>query len=484
MVASADVEADEKLSALDRKLEEWHSTRLAKRQRMEHESLISSLGTVVNGSLEKRTRVGQVTFRSVIPDGPLISRNPFLTSVVKPCIPPPETSTLADVLHSVRVMVAELNETDVFHSVEPRLEPSASSPSEVDVRLVLREKGRYFVKTSTEVGNNEGSANLTARARNIFGGAESLEINLATGTKTRQSSNATFAVPVLALQSLLPAQTPVLPVPSSSILSLSLFSLSKDLTSYASCMQDERGGRVRLTTGSHQLAAEYLVRNIGGLKKTAGLTIREAAGQSVKTSISHTWIKDTRDDRMAATRGWYAKVWHEIASVSPRPTTFWKGEVETQVSRVVREGLSISLAARTGLIMPLSSQTQVPFPDRFQLGGPLTVRSFKTNGMGERDASGDSVGGTAYFSTGFSVISNLPGRAATWPVKAHGWVNSGALSNSLAGALARPSVSVGLGLIYRFDPIRLEVNFGVPLVAPAGDSHRKGVQVGMGIEFL
>lgn len=39
-------------------------------------------------------------------------------------------------------------------------------------------------------------------------------------------------------------------------------------------------------------------------------------------------------------------------------------------------------------------------------------------------------------------------------------------------------------MIYRFDPVRLEVNFGVPLVASKSDILRRGIQVGLGLEFL
>lgn len=55
---------------------------------------------------------------------------------------------------------------------------------------------------------------------------------------------------------------------------------------------------------------------------------------------------------------------------------------------------------------------------------------------------------------------------------------------NVRGNLARPSVSAGVGLIYRFDPIRMEVNFGVPLVASKSDGVRRGLQVGVGLEFL
>ena len=88
-------------------------------------------------------------------------------------------------------------------------------------------------------------------------------------------------------------------------------------------------------------------------------------------------------------------------------------------------------------------------------------------------------------------------------MKLHGWVNAGRLDaleldipsqpalkpapsllSQLQSSFARPAVSVGLGLLYRFDPVRIELNFGVPLVASESDATRKGLQVGMGLEFL
>lgn len=55
---------------------------------------------------------------------------------------------------------------------------------------------------------------------------------------------------------------------------------------------------------------------------------------------------------------------------------------------------------------------------------------------------------------------------------------------SLAATLTTPSVSVGLGLVYRFDPIRIELNFGMPLIAAKSDASRRGFQVGIGLDFL
>jgi outer membrane protein insertion porin family len=118
------------------------------------------------------------------------------------------------------------------------------------------------------------------------------------------------------------------------------------------------------------------------------------------------------------------------------------------------------------------------------------------------------MGGDMYWSTGVSVISNIPYKPH-WPAKIHGFVNAGSLAEgayqlldafqmcslsasetgwnlqkSIKNALLSPSLSVGLGLIYQFDPIRVEVNFGMPVMMFHGDGGRRGIQVGIGLDFL
>jgi len=238
----------------------------------------------------------------------------------------------------------------------------------------------------------------------------------------------------------------------------------------------------------HEFAYEAVLRHIGSLKPDASASIREAAGQSVKSSVSHTFLLDSRNDRLAPTHGFYLKTVHEIAGLGGG-ASFIKSETHGQVSRPIFPGVSVSLAARSGLLWGLNGPTL--FSDRFQLGGPASIRSFRANAMGPRDGS-DSLGGEMYWSAGLSVISQIP-KKPEWPVKTHAWVNAGRLDNidksrpladNVASTLAKPSVSAGVGLIYNFDIARVEVNFGVPLVASKSDGSRRGFQVGLGLEFL
>lgn len=57
----------------------------------------------------------------------------------------------------------------------------------MDVVIDVKEKSRMFLKSSTDVGNGEGSASVNGRVRNLFGGAESLEGSCTFGTRTKRA---------------------------------------------------------------------------------------------------------------------------------------------------------------------------------------------------------------------------------------------------------------------------------------------------------
>ena len=111
-----------------------------------------------------------------------------------------------------------------------------------------------------------------------------------------------------------------------------------------------------------------------------------------------------------------------------------------------------------------------------------------------------------------SLVTNIP-RVPHWPLKFHAFVNAGqldslqggmshhlglavasnltsprpaatSLKDAVRASISQPSVSAGVGLIYAFDPVRVELNFGVPLAARKSDGFRRGVQMGIGLEFL
>ncbi|PCH45027.1 hypothetical protein WOLCODRAFT_165558 [Wolfiporia cocos MD-104 SS10] len=486
----------------------WQEERIARKLRGEYESAVLHLSDVVNSNLATPLRIASVRVQ-----GAAHTRASFIGSLITPLLPlPQDPTTLADVLHTTRHVGAVLQQTDIFQAVDARLERARDMLDAVDVVFRTRERGRLFLSTSTQVGNNEGGASATCRVRNAFGGAETFEANLAFATTTRVAFGASLSAPL----------THTLATRGE----LAVFAQERDNSSFASSAEGVRGLRAVVRTGSadssrgkHEFAYEAVLRHIGNLAPTASITyvwlffaylsqslvarsdaryldtdasrdarMREAAGQSVKSAVSHTWTRDTRDDRLLGTRGAYVRLAHELAGLGG-DAAFVKSEAQAQGARRLLPGLIMSLAGRTGLLWGLGRPTL--FSDRFQLGGPLSVRMFRANGMGPRDGP-DSLGGELYWAAGLSLISDIP-RKPHWPVKIHGFVNAGRLDGidqsktlvqNVLATITKPSVSAGVGLVYKLDPVRIELNFGAPLVASASDGVRKGIQVGIGLDFL
>jgi outer membrane protein insertion porin family len=191
---------------------------------------------------------------SVRVEGTQQTRASFLGAIIDPIIslPPPDNKqTLEHVLFAVRDINHKLRETDNFKCIEIILARSSDrNAAEHDVEVIVkaREKGRYFLKTATEVGNGEGNAvssfktflnfhsvtnlvlkSVTGHIRNVFGGAETFEAHLSLGTTTRRSFSAIFAAPL----------TNDLRTRGE----LSVYGMERDNTSYASLTEGLRGIR-------------------------------------------------------------------------------------------------------------------------------------------------------------------------------------------------------------------------------------------------
>ncbi|KAH9477732.1 SAM50-like protein SPAC17C9.06 [Psilocybe cubensis] len=483
-------------------LRKWQEERRARRLRGEYESAVLHLSQVINDNIHTPMNISAVRI-----EGAKNTRSSFLASIVAPAVQRSGDDTedvphtLEHVLHTTRHLAAALKKTDIFTSVEVYLDrPRDTTAASGDVDLVFktRERGRWYLSSSTELGNSEGSASAHARIRNVFGGAETFEAAASLGTQTRRSFRGTLTTPLSASMT--------------AFAELSAYVQDRDLSSYASCTEALRGARAVVRTGTprtgaHEVAYDAVIRHITALTPTASFSTRQSAGTSLKSALSHTLLYDTRSDPLglASTSGLYLKLTHELAggAVLGGDAHHYKVEGEAQVSRRIGDsGVSVSLSAKSGIIYSLAPNGRTLFSDRFQLGGPTSVRSFRANGMGPRDGA-DSTGGEIFYSLGASLISDIPTKP-NWPVKAHLWLNAGRLdnlnrdgsTNSNAGTegerapvipptfLSTPSISMGLGLIYRFDPVRVEVNFGLPLALSKGEAARRGLGVGVGLEFL
>ncbi|PYH28496.1 Yip1-domain-containing protein [Aspergillus neoniger CBS 115656] len=471
-----------------------------------------------------QTRLGELldqnstlpcTISSVEVHGARNTRRGFLERIFDPLLSSNQDRpyTLSEALREVSARADKLNRFDIFQ--EPvsvyldQSEVDGSGIPSIKVHLSGKERSRVLLKTGTDLGNAEGSAYGNLLWRNVFGGAENLNLNASLGTRTRSAYQATFDTPVL----------------SNPDLRLELGGIaSATQKSWASHEEVLRGGWSKFRWASpsgqqHEFGYNGFWRQMTGLAENASPTVRADAGDSVKSSVFHSWTKDRRDSPLLPSRGYYAKLFNEVAGWGPLKgdVSFWKSEIETQAAIPIPipgikgdSGISLTTGFRAGLLYPLGldsdSKPQLSRTnDRFLLGGPTDVRGFRLCGLGPHDGA-DAVGGDVYAAGSANLLFPLPRVGAEKPLRLQAFVNGGRLlslrtadknaptsgadvQNAMASTVSEltnglPSIAAGVGLVYAHPVARFELNFSLPLVLRKGEEGRKGLQFGIGINFL
>ena len=399
-------------------------------------------------------------------------------------------------------------------SAASQADPS-TTPTDIDVDIVLKELGRFKLQTGTDVGNGEGSAYGSVLWRNMFGGAEELSLNAKAGTRTRSAYSASLSAPVLS-------------DPSKKI---SLEGLSSAVEKpWASHEEVLKGASLRFSWFSKlrdQQSVEYsgAWRQVTGLTGAASPTVRGDAGDSIKSAIKHTFYRERRDNPLLPQQGYMVKTGLELAGVGPLggDVAFAKSDVEVGAATPLTfpglpslTGVSVGGAFRMGMLMPLAlgwNPLGKALPsrvnDRFQLGGPTDVRGFKIGGVGPHDGR-DAVGGDVFAAGSVNMLLPLPTRGSDSNFRFQIFANGGRLvalrdpsvgsvgkssmdSSSVRGGLLNavaelfngvPSTAAGVGLIYAHPVARFELNFSLPLVLRRGEIGTKGLQFGVGINFM
>ncbi|KAM5462284.1 hypothetical protein MauCBS54593_008078 [Microsporum audouinii] len=445
------------------------------------------------------------------------TRRGFLERALRPLLSENKgrTLTLSETLEEVSKCTNRLNQFDIFEQPisiyldRPSQTDPSTTPTDLSVYLATKEKSRLLLKTGTDLGNAEGSAYGNLLWRNIFGGAENLNFNASLGTRTRSSYQAIF-------------ETPILSDPNFRWETGAVASDTKKPWSSHEEVLKGAWTKIRWLNGQghrHEIALNGFWRQVTGLAADASPAVRENAGDSVKTSISHLWVNDRRDNPILPTRGFYTKAMNELAGWGPLKgdVAFWKSEVEAQTATPVPVpgvkgdcGISFSSSFRAGLLYPLGldsgSRPQISkINDRFQLGGPTDVRGFRQSGLGPREGP-DALGGDVYAAGSANLFLPLPRVGADKPFRLQAFVNGGRLlalrtptgeaptshaevRESVCHTITElqnglPSIAAGVGLVYAHPAARFELNFSLPLVVRKGEEGRKGLQLGIGISFL
>ncbi|XP_028673503.1 sorting and assembly machinery component 50 homolog B [Erpetoichthys calabaricus] len=394
---------------------------------------------------------------------------------------------LIDVMKKAHEAREKLLRLGIFRQVEVVIDTCQEEdalPNGLDVTFEVKEMRRLTGSYNTMVGNNEGSMVLGLKLPNLFGRAEKLTFQFSYGTK-ETSYGLSFFKPQ--------------PGYFERNFAINLYKVTGQFP-WSSLRETDRGISTEINfpiwKTNHTLKWEGVWRELGCLARTASFAIREESGHSLKSSISHAMVIDTRNSTILPRQGFLLKVNQELAGYTGGDASFLKEDIEIQLNRRLFWDSVFSASLWGGLLIPIGEKPSC-IADRFYLGGPTSVRGFSMYSIGPQ-SEGDYLGGEAYWAGGVHLYTPLPfrpGRGGFGDLfRTHFFLNAGNLCNLNYGEGPHAHLqklaecirwSYGAGIVLRLGNIaRLELNYCIPMGVQSGDRICDGVQFGAGIRFL
>lgn len=192
-----------------------------------------------------------------------------------------------------------------------------------------------------------------------------------------------------------------------------------------------------------------------------------AEGEEIVSKLGLTLLRDNRDSLLFTRMGNRSSIANEFAGLGG-DVNYFKSEVRTAHFIPTHDYLeqTFSIVGRFGAAVSFGQSEQMPFYDRFYLGGPETLRGYDYRDIGPRDPddASESIGGNTYgllsFEYGFRIAEPL-GLVAFYDV---GFVNSGDYDFSFSDYA--DNWGIGARIMIMGSPLKLDL--GIPITAPNG----------------
>ena len=200
-----------------------------------------------------------------------------------------------------------------------------------------------------------------------------------------------------------------------------------------------------------------------------------AAGEKdVVSKVGLTLLRDTRDSLMFTRRGNRTSLMSELAGLGG-DVNYLKLEARTAhfIPTFDLYEQTFSIIGRVGTVSTYSNSDEVPFYDRFYLGGPDSLRGFEHRDVGPRDNDDkdEAIGGNSYsmlsFEYGFRIAEPL-GLVAFYDC---GFVNESDYDFSPSNYAS--NWGIGARIIMMGSPLKLDL--GIPITVP-DDAEDNGAQ--------
>jgi outer membrane protein insertion porin family len=226
----------------------------------------------------------------------------------------------------------------------------------------------------------------------------------------------------------------------------------------------------------------YEVVEIANVDPSASPIFQELEGEQRVSKLGFQMLRDTRDKIINTTSGNRAELLTEFAG-GPLggDVNYYKMEFRGSqfLPLFATQSQVLSIIGRLGVVERFGDSANVPFYDRFFLGGPYTLRGFEYRDVGPRDPSGEPLGGKSYglLSLEYTIDIVSPIRFAIFYDA--GFVNQDAYDFS--PGRYNDNFGFGLGLFVAGAPLRLD--FGIPITTDGTNDEGNQFNFSFGTRF-
>jgi len=226
----------------------------------------------------------------------------------------------------------------------------------------------------------------------------------------------------------------------------------------------------------------YEVVEIANVDPSASPVFQELEGEQRVSKLGFQMLRDTRDKIINTTSGNRAELLTEFAGGPlAGDVNYYKMEFRGSqfLPLFATQSQVLSIIGRLGVVERFGDSTNVPFYDRFFLGGPYTLRGFEYRDVGPRDATGEPLGGKSYglLSLEYTIDIVSPIRFAIFYDA--GFVNEDAYDFS--PGRYNDNFGFGLGLFVAGAPLRLD--FGIPITTDGTNDEGNQFNFSFGTRF-
>lgn len=207
-----------------------------------------------------------------------------------------------------------------------------------------------------------------------------------------------------------------------------------------------------------------------------------AEGEDLVSKVGFTLLRDNRDSLIFTRKGNRTTILNEYAGIGG-DVNYYKMEIQTAQYIPTFDTLeqSISILARVGTVTPLGDNKDVPFYDRFYLGGPKTLRGFDFRDIGPRDADdpNESVGGNTYSMVSLEYLFRVAEPLGIVAFYDWGYVNAG--DYDFGTSNYADNWGFGVRILLMGSPLQLD--YGIPITTPPGVDDGGKFQFSFGTRF-